>query len=263
MAWSTLPQGTLWQSSNDPLAGALNPIPSTFLTGDGHRRPMFNWVTRNRTLKEHLLTRLAENKLCLHVELQQEEVNHSAINPSLHAALDQGKVFGWELPIYKELKPLMELYSNPPRGAEAVAAADSMLRVDGLLSQFGDAGGLQFMRPRIEDFRKRHSPPQSGFSSLLSAFGKPEASTLNPAETENEDLQFLIAYYNAGWQMRTSVNPEIAANIQSNISQHPDHTHLITCGHTHLSENPLHHYLHPAGGTSGVVDQDPGEDLTD
>lgn len=242
MPWMELREGTLWDHQLDADASTADPYPRVFLTGDGHRKPPFGWVRRQTALRAYLQEQLVEGQVCVHVEELQNDTSSESVDMDLLPAFFAGRVFGWELPIYRQLKPVMEqCLSTIERPDQAIQLADSMLSVSTSLAAMRDTAGLADLTPKIllyrahyEALAKQSSPP-SQFTSEAEAF---------PSE-----------YFTAAMKMRTAVNPEIGQAIQAKIDQHPDCIHLITCGHTHIEENPLQNFIQVPPGAFGVVDK--------
>ena len=74
---------------------------------------------------------------------------------------------------------------------------------------------------------------------------------------ESDYQRFTLDYHNKGMELRTTVNPHIGMNIERIINQHPDCTHIITCGDAHITQNPLYNYVPLPRRALGVVDASP------
>jgi hypothetical protein len=83
-------------------------MPRFFLTGDGHRHPPFGWTSACKGLRAHFERLMASQMLCAHVEEHQEEVKDTSVPTWFPLLYDQGRIFGWELAIYRDLRPVME-----------------------------------------------------------------------------------------------------------------------------------------------------------
>lgn len=259
MPWEYVTKNTLPNLTNndvDIIFRGDSPIPRFFMTGDGHRQPPFLWTTECIRIRDHFEALVENGSLFAHVEQHPSDVGINSVPNYMHPLLNQGRVCGWELAIYKDLEPLM----NSCRDLIAQLHMDlaiaiiyqrvleidrDMVRLLGLLWQIGNPPALR--NAAINSAAYRHYFQRVSKSQI----------TRNLA-IEADYSRFLLRYYNDAMALRTVVNPYIGRNIQRIINQYPNATHLITCGWTHITDNPLPHYVALPEGAHGIVDASSG-----
>ncbi len=253
MPWTVLPPNTLSNMTDDALDDMLHgdaPIPRFFLTGDGHGNPPFQWVNACPAMTLYFQNLMFNNRLCAHVEQHQEDVTINSVPNQLQLLYGQNRIFGWELDIYRDLQPLMEMclaIAAAPNLNPGIIANDvvelhrEIVRVDALLWQIGNPAGLRNLVGQSFQFR--------GYFQGVASNGNPR----NLA-TEGQYAAFVMNYFNIAMGLRTTVNNYIGQNIQNVINAHPNDTHIITCGDAHIFHNPLQNYINLPHGANGVVD---------
>lgn len=252
MPWQVLPPGTLATLTDANLATILRgdaQIPRFFMTGDGHRSPPFAWTMRCDTLKVHFLTLMTHELLCAHVEEYPKDVSLASVPVLLQLLYGQQRIFGWELPIYRDLQPIMEKCLElvgsslvPAEVIDDVVALDKeIVRMHALLWQIGNPNTLRDAMAQSLIFRQYYREVCKGKAPRNLGM-------------EAHYRQFLLGYNNAAMDLRTGVNRFIGNNIQRIINQYPDCTHIITCGDAHITHDPLYQYVHLPPGKLGVVD---------
>jgi hypothetical protein len=236
MAWQLLPNGSFRGLTDTTLNATLgNPLPQFFLSGDGHRHPPFSWAESCPSLKYHFMGLLATRTLCAHVELHQQDVRDDSVPAFLNPLIYEQKVFGWELSIYKQLLPVMELCTDlasnigllgptPAVIRDVVLLDKGIVQLDALLWQVGSPAALKKTTESLT-YRKYYEGVGKGGQRNMG--------------TEQEFLQFVLAYNNAAMRLRTDANQYIAQNIWKKIQLHPHDTHLITVGAAHITTNPV------------------------
>ncbi len=253
MPWIVVPDGTLRgltdQTVGDYLRGDAA-MPRFFLTGDGHREPPFRWTNSCPAVRMHFVTLLTNGQLCAHVELHQADVNYDSVPSYLSILRDQGKLFGWELSIYKDLMPPMELANElvangPPdnmqqAAGEMVAFERMFIRVHSRLASIGNPPTMALVYQNAQTYKDYF-------------FRVAHKGAARNMATEAAYYQFLRNFTRDSMALRTVVNPAIAANINARIQQFPNDTHLITCGDAHIRHNPLQNFI-GIGGATGLVD---------
>jgi hypothetical protein len=254
MPWRLLPNDTLPALTNATMNATFpGGISQFFMTGDGHGHPPFRWALQCPDLKVHILTLAAQGTLCAHVELHQDGVTEDSVPGELMGLYNQGHIFGWELPIYRDLQVVMDkcldLVSRVGIDGAAVLAPEvatlhqRMTSVDGNLGQIGNpvapGGGLAQHNVFLQYFQ-----------------GVAAGTQAQNAGTENQYRTFLLGYFNWAMGLRTSVgvHQAVAARIQNVINQYPNHTHIIACGDAHITTNPLYNYLPLPPAADGVAD---------
>jgi hypothetical protein len=227
-------------------------MPQFFMTGDGHRHPPFAWTMACTNLRLRFQTLMSQQQLCAHVEQHQDAVTDNSVPVLLQPLFLQGRVFGWELEIYRHLQPVMEQCMTLAEEVDAgrrtpadllrdvVALDRDVIRIHGLLWQIGNPTGLSGAMAQHEQYRQYYQ----GLSK-----GQPR----NRA-TETQYQQFLLNYHRTTMALRTEVNQFIGNNIQKVVDRFPTCTHIITCGDAHITHNPLAQYVQLPGGAAGVVD---------
>ena len=218
--------------------------PVAFMTGDGHGHPPFKWATMGdwKTFFEKIV---AENMVCLHVEEFPADVRSDSVPALFKSVYTAGKVYGWEPAFYQLIREVMELLQP----LLASALSDEKLpsaRLIQLLSRMiivGKEGHLKEQANLAEKYQK--------------VLFEMDSETIDPKYVDGL-TDFLSGYNRASFQLRTDINDEIGAIIQSNMNRHPDDFHLITCGDAHILHNPLYKYVHPKTGAFGVVDPTKG-----
>ncbi len=246
MAWTTLASGTLASMTARKIELQFSEgIPRFFLTGDGHRNPPFKWIESCKELELHFLGLMAQGQLCVHVEEHPEAIRQSSIPLKLHPLLHSKRVFGWELDIYRVLRPVMEVsmgvVGQEKRLTDVVYLDKEWVRINALLWQIG--GGSQTLRQAQSNSFK--------FRSYFQARSKGAKKDLLKEAAYD---RFLLDWNRAAMVLRTDANAYIARNIQKVINQYPDATHLITCGDAHISINPLQQYIRLPEDAPGIID---------
>lgn len=250
MPWRLLTPCTL-KTLTDADIGTAFPggFPQYFMTGDGHRIPPFNWALQPPGLKVHLLTQMAQGKLCAHVEQHPEDVTEESVPPALYPLFLIKRVFGWELDVYRYIGKTMATCwalmgdvgtKAPAATAQAVANLhQQMTEVQNRLGEIGNppvhGGGLAAHAPFLQYYSGNPAP--------------------NAAADEQYQV-FLKDYFNWAMGLRTTdgVHHAIAANIKKVTDQYPDSTHLITCGNEHILTNALYNFIILPDGYEGVAD---------
>lgn len=250
MPWQNLANGTLWGLTDATLGTLGNPLPRFFITGDGHRNPPFRWVAACPSLKLHIQNLMLQDLLCVHVEQNPEDVTEKSVPDFFLPLANPRRIFGWELSIYKDLMPVMTqcmdlaASSLVPSAvvADVVRLDKDIVRLKGLLWQIGNPVVLQNVPGQSLTFRQYYE-------------GVAHKGQARVPATEQQYGQFVLNLYNALMGLRTDVNPYIGLNIQKIINQYPNHTHLITCGDAHITQNNLSQYVTTTPmGAAGVVD---------
>lgn len=251
MAWTVLDTGTLGRLTNETLGILGDPFPRFFMSGDGHREPPFQWTGACENLKGLFVTLASQKALCVHTEQFPENVGPKSVPLWLGDLFGQGRIFGWELSIYKHLLPVIHQCQelmwgdslDPAKVTDDVVWLDrEILRINSLLWQIGKPAGLGMALHHSYQFRR--------YFQDVSLRGQKRDPT-----TETNYRGFVRDYRNAALDLRTTVNPYIGKNIQSVINQYPDCTHLITCGNAHITDSPLFQYVTTTpGSANGVVD---------
>ena len=249
MPWTLLADGTFKGLSEATIPAILgNPLAKFYLSGDGHRKPPFQWAVR-QAVQGHFLALMGQQRLCLHVEQLPEQVNKDSIPPLFAPLIQQQKVFGWELSMFRDLFPAMELCldivdkPNPPL-SWVVTLDREMLRINGLGWKVGN-------------------PPWMHAAVVLSTAYRQYWQIVNvkPAirnkATDKEYQAFLLQYHNDAMQLRIVAHNFIGANITRVITQYPNDTHLITVGDAHITTNPVQQYIN-IDGQVGLVDSAQG-----
>lgn len=248
--WWILETGFLASESDpSPILGKIADLnfpdeysPSIFLTGDGHRSPPFQWVTKNDW--PGFFRELVENDaLCVHVEQYPEDVSIHSVPEVLQPLVAKGRVFGWEPDFYKIIQRVMEtcLMMRPE---DRVNIRD----VQKLASDIGTISRIGYLMDRAQPaqvFKLKAAQLVDGDDKVLMSklLGYPE---------------FLLQTFNAAMALRVAINPQIGANVQREVDRYPACIHLVTCGDAHLLKNPLYLYIEPPIGTFGLVDKAKG-----
>ena len=250
MPWTLLAGGTFNGLNPATLAAVVGNPPSRFyLSGDGHRTPPFQWAVRPAVLL-HFQTLMAAGNLCLHVEQLQEDVSSDSLPPLFARLIQQKMVFGWELSMFKDLLPVMNLCMDlmgqlpNPSLNEVVALHREMIRIDGLGWKVGNP---PWMHAAVAQ------------SDIFKTYWSGVASKTTPRNNATQDnyLTFLAQYNNNAMGLRTDANNFIAVNINRVIAAHPNATHLITVGNAHITTNPVQQYIN-LGTEVGLVDPSQG-----
>jgi len=250
MPWQNLANGALWGLTNATLATLGNPLPRFFMTGDGHRSPPFLWTAVCSDLKLHFQNLMLSGMLCVHVEQHPEDVGEASVPGFLMLLANAGRIFGWELAIYKDLLPIMTQCMDlagsslvPSQVVDDVVRLDkAIIRMNALLWQIGNPLALQGAPARSLAFRQYYEGVAHKGQARIPA-------------TEMQFGQFLLGYHNTAMGLRTDVNPYIGLNIQKIVNQYPNCTHLIACGDAHITQNNLSQYVTTTPpGAAGVVD---------
>jgi hypothetical protein len=219
--------------------------PMVYMSGDGHRKPPFQWSTRG-VWPGFFKQFIDMNKICCHVETFSDEVQATSVPKLFEPVFHNHKVFGWEPEVFKltiKIIPLIwEMRSEIAQG-EGLAKS----KIDDIAKEMGRVRNLGYLLAEgTEATRQRDQ-----FYAM---------KNIDPIPTKALPLfsHFLSEYNRAAMQLRTVANDEIGSNIQRIIKQFPDHLHMITCGDAHILENPLYLYIQPPLGCFGVADEDQG-----
>ena len=244
-------KGALKLISKDTVNATIGSPPHRFfMKGDGHRKPPFQWALATE-VTAHFEQLVANNSLCLHVEQHQKDVCAASVPSLFNAVLTKGKVFGWELPIYADLGPLMEIVAELQLNLDKPlfnAIKKVHLEMAAVKSKAGTVGNPAWIAEAVAT----SDVFQSYWKSVLRFVPSPEKRD-NIKETAY--VKFLLGYNKSAMMMRTQANNHIAASIKKSIDLFPNDTHLITLGDAHLTDNPVQNYLN-IGGAIGVVDED-------
>lgn len=250
MPWTLLHAGTFNGLSDANMAAVLGtPHARYYISGDGHRSPPFAWAVRP-AVRLHFLGLMAAGNLCLHVEQHQEDVTDQSIPPTFNPVFVQGQVFGWELAMFKDLLPvmnlIMEIMGNLPSPAlaDVVTLHREMIRMDGLAWKVGNP-------PWIHAALAQSDVYLAYWRKWLG----PNPGQRGPANgvTELAYMTFLNQYNNSCMALRCDANNFIAVNIMNAMAAFPAATHLITVGNSHLVTNPVQQYIN-IGLHAGLVD---------
>lgn len=252
MPWTLCPQGTFNGLSAATIPAVLgNPVARFFLSGDGHGTPPFQWAVRP-AVKEMFLTLQANDQLCFHVEELPENVTSESIPQVFDPVFVRQKVFGWELPMFRDLQPVMERCLDISSSEVAPSDED----VNGLHDSFVtmDQRGHQV-----------NDPPWLAAAVAISATFKAyrtkvghywiDPRRIDPIpKTEADYKTFVLGYFNNAMQLRTGANNFIGARIAANIALHPNDTHLITVGDAHILVDPVQQYIPVPLGQTALID---------
>lgn len=271
MPWQTLNPGTLWKLTNDNVASiqSSGKMPTVFMTGDGHRNPPFQWITRCESLKQHFQDLLDRDKLCVHVEEYEDQVNCNSVPPLLKPLHTRKRIFGWELEIYRSVElywdefathTLILLQLDPSHPSKKLITSLEKLhmyvcRVQKRLHQIGFPAELAMSEAHqeyLDYYKDRYeaSLPKRFYQTLPRA---------RPRMPKKEYSKFAKEYHETALKLRTSkgVHTAIGGKIRPALHRHSaGWTHLITCGKEHIDgcSNSLDRFLTLPGGENGVVD---------
>jgi hypothetical protein len=264
MPWTLLAAGAFGGLSEDNLAGVFgDPSPRFFLSGDGHRQPPFGWAEGEAVLPQFLAL-MGRGELCMHVEQQQEDVRAASVPPRFADLIRQQMVFGWELPIYRDLLAMMQLIyavkaELPRPSLESVMAVHrEMVRIAGLAHVVGNPPWMRQAVVTSDGFKAYWAgiDPRPDRFQLLTTPDKPvyrNEQFARRKSTEDSYRGFLSDYLLDIMQLRTDANQFIGVRIKRNIDLHPNATHLITVGAAHITINPVQQYIN-LGNLTGLVD---------
>jgi len=249
MPWTLHAGGTFNGLSVANMAAVFGVPPARFfLSGDGHRNPPFRWAVRP-AVRQHFLTLMATNSLCLHVEQLPEQVSADSIPVYFDPLILQQKVFGWELSMFRDLLPVMELCMTiagdipDPSLGSVVALHREMIRIDGLGWKVGNPPWMHAAVGQSDTFK--------------TYWQGVEAHAPRVGATENAYLNFVLGYNTRAMALRCDANNFIAANISRVIALYPNDTHLITVGDAHITTNPVQQYIN-LGALQGLIDPSTG-----
>lgn len=249
MPWNLLAAGTLnglTAATRDAIIG--NPPSRFYMTGDGHRHPPFRWATLP-AVRIHFMEQQAAGQLCLHVELHQDEVTADSVPPMFNPASMAGKVFGWELSMFRDLLPVMNLIMEimntvpHPRMVDVARLDRDMVLMSSLAWKVGSPPWMMAAPGLSTPFRVY-------WNSVLRLAPAPVPRV---AATEDAYQVFINTYNNNAMRLRTDANNFIAINIARSIALFPNDTHLITLGSAHLTTNPVQNFLN-IGANIGIAD---------
>lgn len=262
MPWRRLSKGTLKTLSDAALDRTLSTMPRFFLTGDGHGHPPFEWTNACPRLQTHFKNLMNQGKLCAHVEEFQDQVTDRSIPLELCQLYDQGRVFGWELEIYRDLLPIMGAYYEI---APVIEATDDEDVIFPLIGQIVDLDRrMSRVRERLSEIGNPASLDRLGLESARYTKyfeGLKQRPKNRDRALEQAYARFLREYWAEADKLRTVVNPSIGAKIHKKIIEYSECTHIISCGNEHISDNPLYNYIPLSDGVEGVVDEDDCRDL--
>ena len=235
-------------SGNDPaptLENANFPdeyTPMVFMTGDGHRHPPFQWTTRG-VWPNFFRDLVADNSVCCHVEVFADAVAIDSVPPLLADVFRNGKVWGWELEVWKTVDRILQDLMTA-RGELNGPGTVSQGLIRSLSKDMWAVRGMGYLRTEGQDAMAYWDQARVS-----------RHSDVPVAELPGFD-NFLRDYQNTAMNMRTAaeIHAQVARSIQAKIDQYPDHMHLITCGNQHLIVNPLHRLIRPPVGCFGVAD---------
>lgn len=240
-------QSQILSSGNDPaedLDGANWPedyAPSLFMSGDAHRTPPFQWTTRG-VWPKFFDSLVVADKLCCHVELYADAVKRDSVPDELGPVFTNGKVFGWESDIWKDIERVLDLCIKLISDLDGLFTIPKKTINDMVtdMMSIGNRGYLQ-----------HEGQTSQAYSKMMKIMDDPV-----PAIELFGLKKFLQDYQREGIRLRSSASyhGEVARRIQQNIDRFSDHFHLITAGGAHLINNPLYGYILPPTGTFGVAD---------
>ena len=261
MPWRRVADGTLRSLTDGDVAAYLDQpqqVPRFFLTGDAHRDPPFEWTRSCPRLALHFLNLVQAGTLCAHVEQYPEDVTSTSLPTNLRYIHEVGKVFGWELGIFRLLQPSMEFvisitadYQERALGKSQMDSKKAVRDIDRFIKLFDPANAClaEIGNPNCLRDVKTHL---TVFRSYFNWVGWP-GTPVNLA-TEYNFFKLLQNFGRDTMTLRTTANPYMAQNIWQNIQKYPNDTHIITCGNNHILDNPIQHYLPLPNGAIGIID---------
>ncbi len=110
MGWVVLPSGTLKRITDKQFAAYAasdRDLPRAFMTGEAHRKPAFDWTEKCPNVRAFFeLLSEAKKTVCLCRSPPKGRGGKlcSAFLAGLHG---QGRIIGWELPLFEDLHPSM------------------------------------------------------------------------------------------------------------------------------------------------------------
>jgi hypothetical protein len=218
--------------------------PMVYMTGDGHRKPPFQWATQD-VWSGFFKQFIAINKICCHVETFSDEVLATSVTKLFEPVFYNLKVFGFEPDVFKILKEII-LFNMDMRPKISMGQSQPLSEIRFITKEMWRVHDLGYLQNEgKEAMRQWDKIKGMGYDPV-------------PAKALPIFSDFLSAYNNAAMELRTVVNNEIGANIQRIITKFPDHLHMITCGDAHIYVNPLYNYIEPPVGCFGIADEHKG-----
>lgn len=278
MAWKTLTPGTLWNLTDADLDTKLQlwgGMPTFFMTGDGHEKPPFQWITRCKRLREHFKKLVESDKLCVHVEELQDKVNRESVPPLLWPLLGKNRIFGWELEIFRYVGAVIDAYYEHAPGLSRseyletkqgmrsnrnVQRTQMLLVIESVHRNIREADNRLRDIYRAEELRGKLEVHEKYLNYYRVPSSKTSGqSSLQPSEKPNDSyVDFLQNYKVAGLDARLTagVHLAIGKKILDVVRNYKGRTHLICCGAEHLTvkDRPLNNYVFLPQRTTGVVD---------
>jgi hypothetical protein len=239
----------LLMSGNDPtnemsIAAAQFPgdfEPKAYMTGDGHRKPPFEWAAQGRW-PDFFKQFIEKNKICCHVETFSDAQLAGSVHELFEPVLANRKVFGFEPDVFKFLKEIIN-YNYVMRPSIESGQDQKLSDIKQVFNAIWLVGRLRYLEDEATEAKKQvDNIKKLGVDPI-------------PAKALPLWSAFLSKYNNAAMELRTVVNNEIGANMQRIINKFPDHVHMITCGDAHIKVNPLYQHIRLPIGCYGFADE--------
>jgi hypothetical protein len=216
--------------------------PKVFMTGDGHSTPAFAWTNACPRVTNFFAEALAANRLHAYVEVRPADVAARLVPGFLAGLHAQGRIIGWELALFEQLLPSMEMSLN------MMALEVDFKNLNAVGKVLTDFYQLMSNVPEILGMSKVMDVATFGYVNvILECLDKYMKDRTNfTAEVANKLTETAKKYYNACMGLRccAAYHQAVGAAIQRNMLQTGDSIHLITCGDAHLTcADPLQNFI--------------------
>lgn len=245
MGWFVLAPGRLQRITNLDFAEyARSDLtwPKVFMTGDGHRTPAFAWTGACTSVTDFFTHALAAGRLYTYVEVRPAAVTANLVPGFLAALYGQGRIIGWELPLFEQLQPSMD------KSLEVATLEIDLQRLDAVGRVLGEFDTLIDAVPEI--LRANRTMDVTTFTHVADIM-----ECLTTYKRRRAEFKAAVAkkltdaaknYFNACMGLRccASYHQAVGDTIQRSILQAQDSIHLIACGDNHITCNgPLQQFI--------------------
>lgn len=285
-------KGGLWNNTLHHLCpnGIPRVLPGIIIVGDGHGSRAGGmchaWAGGAAGyLREHVIA----NRVCLHMEINQEQVAGVPLPPALEGARRQ--TFGFEIgalnrarvvePVLWGIVNNLDLFHHDIYNAHLVKdiidsidiiikelqyMSKNFLALDGA---FEAEGVLVTLTDDADSIVIKLFDLHSYFADTYNATPKDRPSAVPGIEVRHKMLieTCKTAYRCIAGAWRDKLNPIFSRKINQKILEHQGHLHIVSIGDAHLSPQPrpggvslppMQDFIQPSVGMWGILDKSQG-----
>lgn len=255
-------KGGLWNNILHHLypGGAPRALPGIIIAGDGHGNSAggmcHSWAGGAADyLREHVRA----NRVCLHMEIHQDQVPGVPLPPALEGA--RGKTFGFEMGALRKAPDVVEVLSAITQTSAALNGPSDAYLFDGIIDnickatadlsnistnflmldgEFNVGGIFDILSVEARDIAQILLTISDYFTNLRNSLKMNAPVTFSEFEGRNTILKntCLNALQNIGGSWRDQLNPIFARKISQKIAMYPTDLHIVSIGDAHLSAHP-------------------------